>query len=71
MATSKETAGGAAVVIDVRDVRLPAEVLWMILETLAASGEQFELMYLRRVNGMSPNAFTRNFAKPADVYSCL
>lgn len=71
MATSEETAGRTAVVCDRRDVRLPVEVLWMIVETLAASSEQFELMYLRKVNSMLLNAFTEDFAEPTDVYSDL
>ncbi|KAL1644814.1 hypothetical protein SLS61_008607 [Didymella pomorum] len=45
MAPSKEK--GSAV-----SIRLPMELWWLVIETLAASGEQFELIYLKEVDNM-------------------
>lgn len=52
MASPKEKKGSTAIVHKAQSVGLPVELWWLIVESLAASSEQFELMYLREVNSM-------------------
>lgn len=70
MASSGVTASETAAVRKGLDVRLPVELLWMIIEMLAASSEPFELMYLREVNSMLWTG-CRDNAESTDVYRDL
>ena len=61
MASPREKAGSAV------SVRLPVELWWQVIETLAASSEQFELMYVREVS-RTFTTLLRNIAKSIDLY---
>jgi hypothetical protein len=60
MAPSKEK--GSAV-----SIRLPMELWWLVIETLAASGEQFELIYLEEVDSTFGKA-REDITELTDIY---
>jgi len=48
-------------------VRLPVELWWLVVEKLAASSEQFELMYLREVDSTSRKT-RKDIMESTDLY---
>lgn len=67
MASPRGKGCSAAIHSERLSLRLPMELWWLVIEILAASSEQFELMYLREVDSTF-EIVRENLVESTDVY---